>query len=618
LECGEHRRFRSFFPFGGGAGEKAQKPEGKAAMLAALQRETRHTKGQRTAMILQALHEIQERCGWLPEAELRALAARLNQPLHRIHEVASFYPHYRLQPPPAADLKVCRDMSCHLLGSAGWRVDLEALAGQFPQGQVRVAGASCLGRCDSAPRVLSLNGRVFCGLTEAEVRTLVEAALRGQPLPSQHADRSPCGWQIDPYGGRPGYESVRRFVQTRDGEAVLRELETADLRGMGGAGFPAARKWRAVQAVTADAKYVICNADESEPGTFKDRELLRRVPHLVVEGLVLAGLLTGAARGYVYIRHEYRDEIEVLHETIHQAEREGLCGSDVLGSGLSLPLEVFVSPGGYIQGEETALLEAMEDRRGEPRNKPPFPVTEGLYGRPTVINNVETLAWVPVIVLRGGAWYRDQGVNGAAGLRFVSVSGDVNRPGVYEVPFGQTVRDLLGTAGGLRDGQRLKAVATSGPSGGFLPAFLRAADLPRRFVEERLPPGAAGLDILDLPLDLKTLPLLGGMLGAAFVVYGDRADLVEQALNCTEFFRNESCGKCVPCRVGSQRLVEILTALRSRGATRGQLGAVPELAEAMYLTSICGLGQVAANPITSVLKYFPEDVARHLGGAGEV
>jgi NADH:ubiquinone oxidoreductase subunit F (NADH-binding)/NADH:ubiquinone oxidoreductase subunit E len=563
-------------------------------------------------MIVQTLQEIQERCGWLPEVELRALAARLRAPLHRVHEVASFYPHYRLEPPPAVDVRVCRDMTCRLLGSLRLRAELERLAQDLDPAKVKVSGASCLGRCDSAPCVFSVNDHVFSGLPEPEIRELFTAALAGQPLPAQHLDCSRPGWRIDPYGGAPGYESIRGFVRTRDAQAVLREIETADLRGMGGAGFPMARKWRAVREASGPDKYVICNADESEPGTFKDRELLRRTPHLVVEGLILAGLVTGARRAYVYIRHEYHEEIERLRETIREAERASLCSADILGSGLALPLEIFVSPGGYIQGEETALLEAMEDRRGEPRNKPPFPVTHGLYGCPTVINNVETLAWAPAIVLRGGAWYRDQGVNGATGLRFVSVSGDVNRPGVYEVPFGQTVRELVfGLAGGMRDGQRLKAVATSGPSSGFLPAFLRSADLPPRFVQERLPPGAAGLDILDLTLDLNTLAALGGMLGAAFVVYGERADMVEQALNCVEFFRNETCGKCVPCRLGTQKLVDLLTAVRGGAPAREPLGVIPELAEAMYLTSICGLGQVAANPITSVLKYFPEDVERY-------
>jgi NADH:ubiquinone oxidoreductase subunit F (NADH-binding)/NADH:ubiquinone oxidoreductase subunit E len=563
-------------------------------------------------MIIQKLYAIQNRCGYLPADELRALAQQRNVPLHRLHEVASYFPHFRLQPPPPMDIRVCRDMVCHLRGAPELRRHLEALAADLGLAPGAVGGVSCLGQCDSAPNVVSVNDHIYWGFSDSDIRQRLQAAVAGEPLPDQIADRSLPGWRIDPYQGRPRYDAVRQFVRQRDGDAIVKALETANLRGMGGAGFPTFRKWTAVRAAAGDVKYVVCNADESEPGTFKDRELLRRMPHLVIEGMVLAGLVTGAARGFIYIRHEFHEEIEVLREALHQARQEGVCGADILGSGLAFPIEIFVSPGGYIQGEESALLEAMEDRRGEPRNKPPFPVTHGLYNQPTVINNVETLAWVPAIVLRGGAWYRDQGVNGATGLRFVSVSGDVNRPGVYEVPFGQTVRDLIfHTAGGLRDGQQLKAVAPSGPSGGFLPAFIEAANLPGPFVKDRLPAGAHGLDLLDLPLDLNTVAAVGGMLGAAFVVYGDRADMVEQALNCLEFFRNESCGKCVPCRLGSQKLVDLATELRAANLPRQELALVGDLGQALALTSICGLGQVAANPMTSVLKHFPEEVAKY-------
>lgn len=542
-------------------------------------------------MILQALVRLQDRHGYLPEDDLRALARELRVPLHRVHEVASFYPMFRRQPPPRLHVQVCRDMSCHLRGAPNLKHALEERAGA----DAVVEGVSCLGRCDQAP-ALAINHHIYSGLPEAEVAALVQRAAVGEALPEQPVNCSPSGWRIDPYAGQPTFAAVRRYLAEPHPADALRELEVANLRGMGGAGFPAFRKWAAVRGAAGGTKYVICNADESEPGTFKDRELLRRAPHLVVEGLLLAGLVTGAAKGIIYIRHEYAAEARRLEEVLAHTRRERLCGDDVLHSGHAFPVEVFVSPGGYIQGEESALLEALEDRRGEPRNKPPFPVTHGLFGKPTLINNVETLAWMPSILLHGGAWYRDAGVRGGTGLRLVSVSGDVNRPGVYEVPFGQTVGELLGLAGGLRDGQRLKALAPSGPSGGFLPA---------RLPLEKLPPGIPSADLLDLPLDHATLGSLGYMLGGACVVYGDRADLLEQALNCTQFFRNESCGKCVPCRLGSQKLVDILGAPRP-----DSLPVIPELAEAMRLTSICGLGQVAANPITSLLRYFPEEVER--------
>jgi NADH:ubiquinone oxidoreductase subunit F (NADH-binding)/NADH:ubiquinone oxidoreductase subunit E len=565
-----------------------------------------------SAMIIQALYEVQQRCGYLPREELIQLSRRLNVPLHRVHEVASFYPHFRLQPPPRVDVRVCRDMACHLRGSAGLRRSLEELAAELDQGQIAVGGVSCLGQCDAAPNVVSINDHVYHGLSEEEIHKRLRMAAAQEPLPRQHADRSPTGWRIDVYEGKPRYEALRRFIEKRDGDAILKELETAGLRGMGGAGFPTFRKWSAVRAAPGEAKYVVCNADESEPGTFKDRELLRRAPYLVIEGMVLAGLVTGATHGWVYIRHEYHDELEALREAIEQARIEGVVGENVLGSRLPFALEIFVSPGGYIQGEESALLEAMEDRRGEPRNKPPFPVTHGLFNKPTVINNVETLAWVPSIILRGGAWYRDQGTNGATGLRLVSISGDVNKPGVYEVPFGQTVRQLIAeTAGGMLGKQKLKAIAPSGPSGGFLPVFLPAAALPKEFVEKRLSAGANGLSVLDLTLDIGTLSAIGSMLGAAFVVYGEKADMVEQALNCTEFFRNESCGKCVPCRLGSEKLVELIGALRQRRWRPDHPNRVNEITQAMTLASICGLGQVAANPIASVLKYFPQEIAKY-------
>ncbi len=565
-------------------------------------------------MIVQELRLIQERCGYLPGPEMQALAERLQVPLHRVHEVASFYPLYRLKPPPAVDVKVCRDMACALRGCAQLQKDLAQYAGEFPAGQVHVEGVSCLGQCDR-PVAVSVNDHyVYRGLDAGALSDVIRKAVGGAPLPHPRADRSPAGWKIDPYDGRPRYEALKQFVEGRDANALLKKLEVANLRGMGGAGFPTARKWSAVRGAPGAEKYVVCNADESEPGTFKDRDLLRRAPHLVIEGMVLAGLVTGATRGWIYLRHEYVEEAEVLEEALREArDRHHAVGDNVLGSGLSFPVEVFISPGGYVQGEESALLEAMEDRRGEPRNKPPFPVFNGLFNKPTVINNVETLSWVPAICLRGGEWYRDGGVNGATGMRFVSISGDVNRPGVYEVPFGQKVRDLvMGLAGGLPAGRRLKAIAPSGPSGGFLPARIPVANLPPKFVAEKLPAGAKELDVMDLPLDLNTLGLMGSMLGAAFVVYDDSRDMVAAALNCTRFFRNESCGKCVPCRVGSQKLVDLGDELLAGRSSRDRLGLVNELAEAMVLTSICGLGQVASNPFALTLRHFPDDVARYL------
>ncbi|MEA2631676.1 MAG: formate dehydrogenase beta subunit [Chloroflexota bacterium] len=583
--------------------------------------------------IVQELHQIQERCGYLPRAELEALAKRNRKiPLHRLHEVASFFPHFLLQPPKAVEVKVCRDMSCHLRGAADLKANVESLAEELGAGEIEVGGVSCLGQCDGAPALL-IGEHVHRRATIDKVRMLLRMALRDPENLAREslslATLSPTGWKIDPYGGREDYEAVRRFAANPDADGLIEALKAADLRGMGGAGVWAHQKWKDVRQARGDTKYCVVNADESEPGTFKDRELLLRTPQLVIEGLVLAGLLTGAERGYIYIRHEYADPIEAVRAAITRAEAMGICGEDVLGTGRPLPVEVFVSPGGYICGEQSALIEAMEDHRAEPRNKPPQLETNGLYNKPTLVSNVETYAWVPSIVMNGGAWYRDQGVNGAHGMRLFSISGDVNRPGVYEVPCGLTLRSLIEDhAGGLGDGQELKAFAPSGPSAGFLPARLPRERLPEGFAarlagrerarqaEGEPPAGAEDFDVLDLELDLQTMRDLGLMLGAGLVVYGDRANMLDQALNASAFFRNESCGKCVPCRLGSQKLVEmaggILQWQYDEESIRPVEKLLTELQRTMEMTSICGLGMVAGNPLISVFRHFRGDLEAYL------
>jgi NADH:ubiquinone oxidoreductase subunit F (NADH-binding) len=358
----------------------------------------------------------------------------------------------------------------------------------------------------------------------------------------------------------------------------MHELAESGLRGMGGAGFPTARKWGFVRGAGAPGseKFVICNADESEPGTFKDREIAARLPHLVWEGMMIAALVVGAQRCILYIRHEYAPERRAL-----EAER---ARAQAIATPLGLTLEIFVSPGGYIQGEETALLEALEDRRGEPRLKPPFPGIEGLFARPTLINNVETLAMVVGIVARGAAWWKAQGVNGCHGLKFMSVSGDVTRPGVYEVPMGTSVRALLALAGGITDGKALLAFLPGGASSAFLTA-----------------------DKIDTPLDFEHLRAAGSTLGSGgFVAVAEGRDLVALGISLTRFFRNESCGKCVPCRVGAEKAVTLLEQLHA-GEAAGEtaLPLLKMLDETMASTSICGLGQVALLPAMSLFRNFP-------------
>ncbi|MBA3548548.1 MAG: SLBB domain-containing protein, partial [Nannocystis sp.] len=369
------------------------------------------------------------------------------------------------------------------------------------------------------------------------------------------------------------------------------ELKESGLRGMGGAGFPTAIKWATVRAAAGDEKFVICNADESEPGTFKDREIKAALPHLVWEGMLIAAKVVGAARAILYMRHEYEAERQVM-----AAEQARITD---LARELGVELELFVSPGGYIMGEETALLEALEDRRGEPRNKPPFPGIAGLFGMPTLINNVETLAAATAILARsfaapaeataGAAWWQSQGVRGCHGLKFISISGDVLRPGVHEVPTGTTIAELIALAGGLSAGRSLAAILPGGASSSFLPA-----------------------SAADTPLDFEALRKAGSTLGSgAVVVVGSGRDLLELGLNVTRFFRNESCGKCVPCRVGSHKAVLLLEQVLAGQANAQVPALLHALDQTMAQTSICGLGQVALTPAISVIDRFPEALAAH-------
>src|SRR5213592_1569946 len=488
------------------------------------------------AMLIDELRAIQREHGYLPAAALRALSERARIPLYDVHGVASFYPHFRLTAPPAVDVRVCADMSCHLRGADELSRSLEAhLAGRELSGVV-VRPVSCLGQCDRAPAG-SINDVIVPGLTPARLTDLVGAAAAGAALPHMESTRASTPLGIHPYAAGVHYAALHGLLASRDIEGVLTTLKASELRGLGGAGFPTGVKWEIVRAAPGPEKYVVCNADESEPGTIKDRFLMEHAPHLVLEGMILAGMVTGARTGIIYIRHEYEAQAAVLQREIDDCRRRGLLGAGARGGRVPFDVSLFVSPGGYICGEESALLEAMEGKRAEPRNKPPFPGQAGLWQTPTVINNAETFANVPQILARGVEWFKAQGQNGSTGLKFVGVSGHVARPGVYEVPMGTPMSKVIfGHAGGVRGGRRLKAFAPSGPSSGYLPASM-----------------------VDVRLDFKALADAGSMLGSgAIVVCDEETCMLDMALNAVRFYRNESCGKCVPCRVGSQKMTDLL------------------------------------------------------------
>jgi formate dehydrogenase beta subunit len=527
--------------------------------------------------LIPALQAIQERLGWLPREELEALSRDVRRPLYEIQGLISFYPHFRTDPPPAVALHVCHDLSCWLQGADERIAALRERYGD--QADVEFTEVSCLGRCDAAPAVAV--GEVPAAADDADALiTAARTRHAAEPVPRAYAGGAP--WPNDPYApGQERYAALRALLSGRlSADQVIGALEDSGLRGMGGAGFPAGRKWGLVAAQEATPKYVICNADESEPGTFKDRQILAEQPHLVLEGLLIGMAVTGADEGWVFIRHEYGPEEAVIRREIESLRAAGLVGPDAMGSGRRLSVEVFTSPGGYILGEESALIECMEGHRGEPRNKPPFPGTYGLWGQPTLMNSVETLAHVPVIVQRGADWWRRQGTGDGTGLKFFAVSGHVDRPGVYCVPMGTTARQVLELAGGVSGGRAVGAIQPGGASSNFL-----------------------GPGQLDVPLTFDALAGAGSMLGSgALVVMAEGTDLLAAATNVLRFFRDESCGKCVPCRVGSAKAHRILADVLAEGGGPDQVdGDIRQLEETLRKTSICGLGQVALGPVVSVL-----------------
>jgi NADH:ubiquinone oxidoreductase subunit F (NADH-binding)/NADH:ubiquinone oxidoreductase subunit E len=540
--------------------------------------------------VFEELRAIQRDFGYLPADQLKALAGRINVPVSQIHTVASFYPHFHLSPPPKVDVRVCADMSCHLRGGDKVRAALDsAFQGTDPK-DVCIRDVSCLGRCDQAPAI-TVNDNIYSHMNSREAVAMAQDVLAGKPLPAELRNKERMAVVSDPYQGTGQYAVVRRFVENRDWQGIIAALKAAGLRGMGGAGFPTSSKWELVRNAASSPKYIVCNADESEPGTIKDRGIMENVPYLVIEGMITAGLVTGARKGILYIRHEYEGPKEVLQEEIDRCYQQGFLGPKILGSDLAFDLEIFVSPGGYICGEESALLEAIEGKRSEPRNKPPFPVINGLWNQPTVINNVETFCLATVILARGVDWYKAQGKNGSVGMKFVGISGDVVRPGIFEVPMGTTYNELIyGNAGGISDGRELLGFAPSGPSSGYLPAAMTS-----------------------LPLDWNALAAAGSMVGSgAIVVCAQGTCMLDMALNATRFYRNESCGKCVPCRVGSQKMVEMLKGWTTGQSSPEDMQVLKELSTAMMQASICGLGQIVPAPIASVMKHFPGVVEEHI------
>ena len=545
--------------------------------------------------VFEDLRHVQDKLGFVPAREIEKIAVRRGVHIKDVHTVASFYPHFRLKAPVPVDVRVCDDMTCHLRGARQLRHSLEKQYAGVAE-VVRVRDISCVGRCDHAP-VVSINEVYHEGVGFTDVVGLVDRELIA-PRSSAHspaprsAEARGIKIQCDPYASQAEqYGVYKKLIAEKNFDETIALLKAGELRGMGGAGFSTYIKWEGAKKSKGPEKFVVCNADESEPGTIKDRFILQYLPHMVMEGMMIAGAIVGATKGYLYIRHEYELQTEVLREELARLREMGLMGANILGSGVDFDLEVFVSPGGYICGEETALMEAIQGNRSEPRNKPPRTVNSGLFGKPTALNNVETFTHAVTILGKGGEWYRAAGRPGTPGIKFVGVTGHVKNPGVFEVPMGVSYRELIyDYAGGPMDGREVIGFAPSGPSSGYLPASL-----------------------IDTPLDWDKVKALHSMLGSgAVVVCADNACMLDMALTAVRFYRNESCGKCSPCRIGTQKLVDLLEQWTMGQVGAGDMALLKDLSAVLRGASLCGLGQIAPAPIQSVMKHFPEMMREHL------
>jgi len=539
------------------------------------------------APLLPILHEFHERDGYISEEALRDVSRALRIPLADLYGTVSFYHHFAKEPGGRDAPRVCTGPVCALKGAE--RI-LEALATSGGHAM------PCAGRCDDPVPVLK-------GSEALVVSPDNTFESRPSPLPETPPDgveecvfahiRKRSGGGLQAYRDSGGYGALEKALKEMTPEGVIQELEASGLSGRGGAGFPTWRKWKAVREAPGDPKSIVCNADEGEPGCFKDRALMDHDPHAVLEGMILAGYATGAPRGFIYLRYEYPDTARILERALVEAERAGFLGESILGTDFSFKLYLRRGAGAYICGEETSLLNSLEGKHPFPRNRPPYPVTNGFENLPTAVNNVETLATVPAILTRGGAWYAGLGLNGQAGTKVISLSGDIVRPGNYEVPMGLPLTTLLTEwAGGPGRGRTVQAVTMAGLSGGFL----------------------AGQD-LDVTLDEPSIRAKGSFLGAGgIMVFDDTRDMVEVARLAMEFFAEESCGKCFPCRIGTQRLTERLAGVAGPRVLSAWIDEVNDMGAAMKETSACGLGQAAPLITESLLRYFPERVARHVEG----
>lgn len=546
--------------------------------------------------LLPALHAVNDRVGWISQGALNLICEALHVPPADAYGVASFYSLFALEERPERVVHVCTDLACRLKGAdtvCDVLTEHVGAAGKA-RGGITWLRSPCLGVCERAPAALTFQAGDPATTELLAPATGASAVLAAGRGPSASDGAPPVIHQqdglrllrrvgvvdpssLDDYRAAGGYAALRNAL--RMGEAaVIREVTDSGLLGRGGAAFPTGRKWAAMAAKPAGPHYLVCNADESEPGTFKDRVLLEGDPFALVEAMTIAAFAIGAQRGFVYLRGEYPRALRLLRNALAVCRERGFLGVDIMGHvGFSFDIEIRRGAGAYICGEETAIFNSIEGFRGEPRTKPPFPVEKGLFGKPTVVNNVETLVNVPLILTEGAVAYRSIGTDASAGPKLFCLSGNVERPGVYEVPFGTTLRSLLALAGGVPEGRSLRAILLGGAAGGFVRP-----------------------DELDLPLTFEDARAAKTTLGSGVVlVLDDLADLGGFLLRIAEFFRDESCGQCVPCRIGTVRQEEAIRRVLAAGSEERPL--LREVGGVMRDSSICGLGQTAWNAIESAI-----------------
>ncbi|MDC1399001.1 NAD(P)H-dependent oxidoreductase subunit E [Yoonia sp.] len=518
----------------------------------------------RRDLLIEHLHLIQDAHGCLSAAHLRALAEEMRMSQAEVYEVATFYAHFDVVKegevaPPALTIRVCDSLSCELAGAQQLRAALED---GLDASQVRVLRAPCMGRCDTAP-VLELGHHHIDHATVAKVEAAIAAGETHAHLPDYQTYAA--------YLADGGYLALSDLRANGNWEAVQDNILASGLRGLGGAGFPSGKKWGFVRG-NAGPRYLAVNGDEGEPGTFKDRYYLERTPHLFLEGMLIAAWAVEADNCFIYMRDEYPAVLEILAREIKALEDAGVVAKGYI--------DLRRGAGAYICGEESAMIESIEGKRGIPRHRPPFVAQVGIFDRPTLVHNVETLLWVARVCREGPEVLNTTKKNGRFGLRSYSVSGRVEKPGVFLLPAGSTILDIIDAAGGMADGHVFKAYQPGGPSSGLLPATIN-----------------------DVPLDFDTLQPLGTFIGsAAVVVLSDKDRARDAALNMLRFFEDESCGQCTPCRVGCEKAVKLMQ------ADQWDQPLLEELCVAMADASICGLGQAAPNPIKLVMQHFKDEV----------